>query len=321
MLDVDNTLPLSQRELADASESNIMGRPVEAGEEISFRVTLKAPSREGTFISYWRLKTAKGLPFGHRLWCHIEVVSPIAPSAPPSETRPAMPAQMPTVVSNKAYPEVVGVMTSAPSTSSVPSDPPETMSGKDRADSNSKTISQQTLVQEEPSSKATSDKDGQTSTADVNPHPPSASDATDTQLQEELQRVAKLRQALIQRMHWQRCLDLSRRISADLGGVDQPPKQETAESPVPEKSVETQTESSGMIFPQLEKESPESSTHEAVSQQPESAAGTVSSEQSDAEFFEDAESVDIRSVSSDGDEGFMTDEEYDILNASDEETA
>jgi next-to-BRCA1 protein 1 len=38
---------------------------------------------------------------------------------------------------------------------------------------------------------------------------------------------------------------------------------------------------------------------------------------SDEEFFEDAESVALHS---DDDEGFMTDEEYDILDASDEET-
>jgi next-to-BRCA1 protein 1 len=79
---------------------------------------------------------------------------------------------------------------------------------------------------------------------------------------------------------------------------------------------------SGMIFPQLDKESPASSTHEAVAVQPESPqsepATAPVTEQSDEEFFEDAESVEIRSISSDED-GFMTDEEYDILDASDED--
>jgi next-to-BRCA1 protein 1 len=100
-------------------------------------------------------------------------------------------------------------------------------------------------------------------------------------------------------------------------------KQLTAELPVEEKPTERQPElkSSGMIFPQLDKESPESSTHEAFTAQPESPVSvkstiartlTVASEE---EFFEDAESVALHS----DDDGFMTDEEYDILDASDEE--
>jgi next-to-BRCA1 protein 1 len=78
-----------------------------------------------------------------------------------------------------------------------------------------------------------------------------------------------------------------------------------------------------MIFPQLEKESPVSSTHEALTAEPEAERAeaeapstTVASESGD-EFFEDAESVEILEASSDG--GFMTDEEYDVLDASDEE--
>lgn len=80
MLNIDNTRPLSHAELADASESNVIGHSVEAGEEISFRVTMKAPQREGTAISYWRLKTADGMPFGHRLWCDINVVATPSPN-------------------------------------------------------------------------------------------------------------------------------------------------------------------------------------------------------------------------------------------------
>jgi next-to-BRCA1 protein 1 len=80
MLNIDNTRPLSHADLADASESNVVGRSVEAGEEVCFKVTMKAPQREGTAISYWRLKTADGLPFGHRLWCDINVVATPSPS-------------------------------------------------------------------------------------------------------------------------------------------------------------------------------------------------------------------------------------------------
>jgi len=80
-----------------------------------------------------------------------------------------------------------------------------------------------------------------------------------------------------------------------------------------------------MIFPQLEKESPASSTHEAAAvsapQEIASDAGAAvsPSESGETDFFEDAESVEVLDASSDDDASFLTDEEYDILDASDEE--
>lgn len=76
----------------------------------------------------------------------------------------------------------------------------------------------------------------------------------------------------------------------------------------PKKEEETQT-GSVMIFPKLDKESPHSSMHaemqaESVSGAPETDAQTASGE----EYEWDG-----------SDDGFMTDEEYDILDASDEE--
>ena len=72
-----------------------------------------------------------------------------------------------------------------------------------------------------------------------------------------------------------------------------------------------------MIFPQLDKESPASSTHEAVTVEAESPrpSSVTTATVSEEDFFEDAESVDIIS---DDDDGFMTDEEYDILESADE---
>merc|ERR1711881_524604 len=68
-------------------ESNIIDRPVPVGEEVSFRVPLKAPANAGTKISYWRLKTSDGQAFGHRLWCHVTVAQAHATeaAAPPAE--------------------------------------------------------------------------------------------------------------------------------------------------------------------------------------------------------------------------------------------
>lgn len=68
------------------------------------------------------------------------------------------------------------------------------------------------------------------------------------------------------------------------------------------------TESSQMIFPKLEKESPETSIHEDVKSE---------SVQDESDGFEDCGVDDDWAEESD--DGFLTDEEYDILDASDEE--
>lgn len=76
---------------------------------------------------------------------------------------------------------------------------------------------------------------------------------------------------------------------------------------VEEDKTDDMSRSSQMIFPKLETESPVSSIHEEVK----SEAGVVD------EDFEDCSVED--GWAEDSDDGFMTDEEYDILDASDEE--
>jgi next-to-BRCA1 protein 1 len=71
----------------------------------------------------------------------------------------------------------------------------------------------------------------------------------------------------------------------------------------------TETEGSQMIFPKLEKESPASSIHQEAP-----VAAPVPEEFDDFEDFVDEDLADEET-----DDGFMTDEEYDILDASDEE--
>ena len=73
MFNVDPNHPSSVSDIVKATESNVIDRVVEAGEEVDFTVTMRTPEREGKAISYWRLKAADGLPFGHKLWCDIEV--------------------------------------------------------------------------------------------------------------------------------------------------------------------------------------------------------------------------------------------------------
>jgi next-to-BRCA1 protein 1 len=90
MLNVENSRPSAVSDIANASESNVIGRSVQVGEQIGFKVVLKAPMREGKHISYWRMKSADGTPFGHRLWCDIEVKKPLEAPAPEARALPPM---------------------------------------------------------------------------------------------------------------------------------------------------------------------------------------------------------------------------------------
>ena len=85
----------------------------------------------------------------------------------------------------------------------------------------------------------------------------------------------------------------------------------TLDSTEKETSPAPTTASSQMIFPKLEKESPMSSIHESAKSTP-SKPSTVQ-EPEEVDDFDDCHEWDV------SDDGFMTDEEYDILDASDEE--
>ncbi|KAF2850061.1 hypothetical protein T440DRAFT_113324 [Plenodomus tracheiphilus IPT5] len=257
MLNIDNTRPLSQIELAEASESNVLGRAVAPGEEVSFRVVMKAPQREGTAISYWRLKTAEGMPFGHRLWCDIRVVQPPTPVAPL-----VAPAMLPETATSPVSPFHERLL----------------QARMERLRLVQQT-SQQFLDQQR---------------------------AERVQLQQQkMERIQRVRKAAVERV-----MENRRRIH------------EAALATIKQEEATPEVESSGMVFPRLDKESPESSTYESsTTVQPDSPVSQKSTVArtvtvaSDDEFFEDAESVALHS----DEEGFMTDEEYDILDVSDEE--
>ena len=76
MLDVDPNHPSHVTQMYKATKSNAIDRVVEVGEEIDFHVLMRTPERAGKAISYWRLKDATGLPFGHKVWCEINVIAP-----------------------------------------------------------------------------------------------------------------------------------------------------------------------------------------------------------------------------------------------------
>lgn len=261
MLNVDNNHPSSATDLAEATESNVIGRTVEVGEEVNFRVLMKAPKREGVSISYWRLKAADGTPFGHRLWCHIDVINHMTMGYPaPMQQTPL----------------------SAPS-------PAESLKSQ---------------------------------VHDSDPY------AAVVRLHKEARlRIEANRLALIQHLKDVCLPDVPNEVDEPAEEATDAPveKQEAEEQDVEQHDEQAkQQEGSQMVFPTLEKESPVSSTiHEAADASEPSRAEFESALASPAtakegEFFEDAESVDLVECSM-PEEGFMTDEEYDILDASDEE--
>ena len=76
MLDVDPNHPSHVTQIYKATKSNVIDGVVEVGEEVDFTVKMRTPERQGKAISYWRLKDTAGLPFGHKLWCDVEVKAP-----------------------------------------------------------------------------------------------------------------------------------------------------------------------------------------------------------------------------------------------------
>merc|ERR1719498_1369987 len=60
--------------------------PVLPGEEVDVAVAMTAPAELGRYLGYWRLVGPMGRRrFGHRVWCHIQVVDPHVVAAPAAE--------------------------------------------------------------------------------------------------------------------------------------------------------------------------------------------------------------------------------------------
>ncbi|KAK7943745.1 ZZ type zinc finger domain-containing protein [Apiospora aurea] len=70
---VDPTHPAGIHELVSASESTVCYNQLQPGQEFPFTVLMRTPDRAGQAISYWRLTTADGVKFGHKLWCDVMV--------------------------------------------------------------------------------------------------------------------------------------------------------------------------------------------------------------------------------------------------------
>lgn len=84
MHNIDSNHPSSIGRLRDAAVGTKIERLVLKGEEVDFSVTMRSPDREGKAIAYWRLKDSNNKPFGHRLWCDVNVKKTI--KSPQSST-------------------------------------------------------------------------------------------------------------------------------------------------------------------------------------------------------------------------------------------
>lgn len=86
MFDVDSNHPSSSNDIIKATGSNVINRVVKVDEEVDFAVMMRTPEHEGKWISYWRLKAADSMSFGHKLWCDINVRAPMPVSDPEIKT-------------------------------------------------------------------------------------------------------------------------------------------------------------------------------------------------------------------------------------------
>jgi next-to-BRCA1 protein 1 len=75
MRNLDTKRPSSVSNVDPASHSNVLEESLQPHQTAVFNVLLKSPACEGRVISYWRLKTPQGKPFGHKLWVDITVAN------------------------------------------------------------------------------------------------------------------------------------------------------------------------------------------------------------------------------------------------------
>lgn len=267
MLQVDGSRSAPSAELMDARKSNATTGVVAVGETYDFNLKMQAPPRAGTFISYWRLKAPDGTPFGHKLWCDIEVK---VGALEDYQNQLILLDQQ-----NKAHLAKARLELTA-----------------------SRFYSQ---IKEE------SNKVG-------------AANAEQTEVGSLTRGINEL---------------VSCSAGASVHAATVEDSEEAGEAITDDKDIAEQTENmegSVMVFPTLEKESPESSTYQdaastapSVASPPEvsrpAPAASVTSETETISVAPTEENFDDSvSFEDSGDEsGFLTDEEYDILDASDEE--
>jgi len=381
MLNVDNKHPAAVGTIAAASESNILAREIKVGEEVGFMVTLKAPVREGKSISYWRVKAPDGTPFGHRLWCDIDVKQPepnralFAHASNPNSAKAANErvvqlAQMRAHMSQQAQ-AAAQLQAQAQAQAQAQSQAfamQRAMHQKAMQEHQMKKLTELRNLQQQkmqamsrtdflPGSMAPAPLDhhpsmgpaGEASMPRV-PYQMSHHALQDYQTQLLLLDQQNKRRLLICRQEADARAEQARAIA------EQTPSQQQTDGMTTTDKVsrildahaqnmkvqEEQLDRSQMVFPKLEKESPASSTYESVASVNKAKAAYVENEAGEVEqsaapavsqtaasvastdeyqdLEEEIEVLSAVSEESAEEDGFVTDEEYDILDASDQET-
>lgn len=372
MLNVSSTRPTTSSDLAEASETNVIGRAVYPGEEAAFKVVMRAPMRVGKAISYWRLKSADGTPFGHRLWCDITVKAAekpkVAADNTPSAVQPTYLGHMMEQLQRDARPvhgqseqEAAQAEVAARGQSYYALYQQRINAMKtamtERAKANALAIGQSHVAapaypapqafHQMPAYPASNQAlDGYQAQLEALKEQNALRRKTAMEEQMKMIEEKKARQLMMAREHRAQLYELNMSRAAHIAEAET-----AAVEPEPTKHEEVEMKGSQMVFPTLERESPASSTYQSMSSSSSVSKGKaayVEDEKTDVktadaaietapfeastkgteseEGFEDISVADTLEVlSADGDEeseddGFMTDEEYDILDASDQET-
>lgn len=390
MLNVDNAHPVAVTTIADATESNVVGREVQPGEEVAFKLVLKAPAREGKAISYWRVKSADGTPFGHRLWCDIDVKKAEQPQEEPTqaqiqqqqlllqrmrlqqvqlarqaeqqkerEQQARQRAMMQQHFMRQYARQEPQEQSPAMSSAQAPQPPAYDMNLVHR-------LAQQKQRREQMAAQLTAQRqqlahhstrlDPEQTLYPAAPYVNKFDNMGDKERREALkQRVAHIKANILRTREEREKLaeQLSKqKAAADKKESDDSEKvkkivEEVAKQTDAEKESEEALEGSAMVFPKLDKESPASSTYQsATSSSGKGKAAYVENEEGEVErsatptsghapvpvpmsptevdddFIDIDDELEVLSANGDesSDDGFLTDEEYDILDASDSET-
>ncbi|EME46621.1 hypothetical protein DOTSEDRAFT_70590 [Dothistroma septosporum NZE10] len=374
MLNVDNSHPASVTAIADATESNIVGRDVQVGEEVAFKVILKAPVREGKSISYWRLKADDGTPFGHRLWCDIEVKKAEQKAPNPTATffqeqqiamqRMRIQQMQMARAQQQAAREQTARFLGAQQAQSLPAEQPpayESMGLSARLaamrEQQKQRREQMVAQRDQLHAQAINRQDMPSWPQYVNPYMGhrSLEASNEKERREALkQRVAHIkaniirtreeREKMTEDFQQLKMAAVEKKSMGETEKVQNIIEQVAKQADGEEKTEEL--EGSQMVFPKLEKESPASSTYQSVtsgsskgkaayvenedgeverSATPAAAPISIpisSPSAADDDFVDLDEELEVLSANGDDseDDGFLTDEEYDILDASDQET-
>ncbi|CAK1357555.1 hypothetical protein CB0940_07718 [Cercospora beticola] len=355
MLNVDNSHPASVAAINEATESNVVGREVGVGEEVAFKVVMKAPVREGKSISYWRVKAADGTPFGNRLWCDIEVKKaeqkvvpavPVAPMVPRMPIRGQSGTRATVPLSLRGHPPM-------------PSEQPPAYNSMDGMNLSARLAvmrEQQKQRREQMLAALNAQREQLVSQGFKREDMPGWVGQSNPQMGKDAlrQRVAHIK-ANIQKTRDERERLQAEHARFEAAAAEKKAEEQTAKvkqlvqdiAEQAEAEVQAELERSQMVFPKLDKESPASSTYEsATSSSHKGKAAYVENEDGEVErsatpaqastaapvvtspsfagddFVDIDDELEVLSANDEDseDDGFLTDEEYDILDASDHET-